>query len=1124
MKKRRDNEKIFLAVLLCGLFSMPLGLFAQEKTKVTLSRKAVTLNEVITEMKKQTSYDFFYSTELSELKQTFDIDVKDKEVRQVLDEILPPLGLEYAVQQNLIIIREKLDKSASKTMSVKGRVFDSQGASLPGVTVVVKGTTLGTSTDTEGRFELDLPAQDNLRLLFSFIGMETQEVAYSEQEELRVVMREDVKEMEEVVVTGMFDRRAESFTGSAVTVTQEQLRAVGNSNVIQSLRNLDPSFRIAENLEIGSNPNAMPEIQLRGQSGFPDLRGEYATNPNQPLFIVDGFEADLTKVIDMDMNRIASVTLLKDAAAKAIYGSKAANGVVVIETKRPEPGELRVTYTGTVTVNLPDMSSYELCNSTEKLQVELNAGLYDYIGYNGVVYWEDPNRQYIYSERYNDLLKETLRGVNTDWKAQPLRNAVGHKHVVYLEGGDEAFQYGIDFSFNNVVGVMKGSGRKTFSGGLTFSYRYKNLLLRDQLEVVYNRGDNSPWGDFSEYTSMNPYFRPYDENGNLIKTYTLYEGSTETNPMWNAMIKTKDMTEYSQFTNNFYAEWRAFEGFKASARIGLTRTDNGAEIFLPATHTDFATYTTDELLNRRGSYTYTDGYSFQLSADVNASYSKYFGNHLLMANAGWTLNDQTTKSMTMKAEGFPNDRLDDIGYARSYAEDSAPTSTESTVRDIGVVAAVNYSYADRYLFEVNFRYDGSSRFAKNNRWGFFPSFSAGWRIDQESFMEDARDWLSNLKLRASWGKLGNQSIGLYQYTPTLVSGVNYLFDNTLTQGYAVAQAVDSEISWETTTITNVALDFGFLNNSLSGSVEFFKKRTDGILRTVNQPSQVGNYTGAVRNVGVVDNTGMEASLSYRNSIGGFNYNVYGNMTYVKNEVVKLGGDEIINGRRITKEGYPIDSYYVYDCIGIFQTQEEVDNNHAFQSAQTAPGDLKFRDVSGNGVIDEDDRIVTGSSVPDFTYSFGLNLNYKGFGLNVFFQGVHGITTYPMHNLVQPYCNGAGVTYDWLEKAWRPDNTDGGYPRLLRSQTGHDNYEKANTFWLRDASYLRLKNVQLSYDFPKKWLKPIRINALKVFVNAENLLTFSDFDIFDPERTLTGNYLWGTYPSVKSFTGGLNVTF
>lgn len=379
MKKKRDNEKFFLAVLLCGLFFMPLGLFAQEKTTVTISKKGVTLKEVIADLKEQTTYDFFYDSGLSALNETFDIDVKDKEVQAVLDEILPPLGLEYAVQRNLIIIREKLTQSVDEPMTIKGKVSDVRGSTMPGVTVLVKGTTIGTSTNVDGRFELSLPRQDKVDLVFSFIGMESQELAYTGQEELEVVMREDLVEMDEVVVTGMFDRRAESFTGSAVTVTQEQLRAVGNTNVIQSLRNLDPSFRIAENLEIGSNPNAMPEIQLRGQSGFPDLRGEYATNPNQPLFIVDGFEADLTKVIDMDMNRIASVTLLKDAAAKAIYGSKAANGVVVIETKRPEPGELRVTYTGTVTVNLPDMSSYELCNSAEKLQVELNAGLYDYI-------------------------------------------------------------------------------------------------------------------------------------------------------------------------------------------------------------------------------------------------------------------------------------------------------------------------------------------------------------------------------------------------------------------------------------------------------------------------------------------------------------------------------------------------------------------------------------------------------------------------------------------------------------------------------------------------------------------------------------------------------------------------
>lgn len=1108
MKKRRDNEKIFLAVLLCGLFSMPLGLFAQEKTKVTLSRKAVTLNEVITEMKKQTSYDFFYSTELSELKQTFDIDVKDKEVRQVLDEILPPLGLEYAVQQNLIIIREKLDKSASKTMSVKGRVFDSQGASLPGVTVVVKGTTLGTSTDTEGRFELDLPAQDNLRLLFSFIGMETQEVAYSEQEELRVVMREDVKEMEEVVVTGMFDRRAESFTGSAVTVTQEQLRAVGNTNVIQSLRNLDPSFRIAENLEIGSNPNAMPEIQLRGQSGFPDLRGEYATNPNQPLFIVDGFEADLTKVIDMDMNRIASVTLLKDAAAKAIYGSKAANGVVVIETKRPEPGELRVTYTGTVTVNLPDMSSYELCNSTEKLQVELNAGLYDYIGYNGVVYWEDPNQQYIYSERYNDLLKETLRGVNTDWKAQPLRNAVGHKHVVYLEGGDEAFQYGIDFSFNNVVGVMKGSGRKTFSGGLTFSYRYKNLLLRDQLEVVYNRGDNSPWGDFSEYTSMNPYFRPYDENGNLIKTYTLYEGSTEINPMWNAMIKTKDMTEYSQFTNNFYAEWRAFEGFKASARIGLTRTDNGAEIFLPATHTDFATYTTDELLNRRGSYTYTDGYSFQLSADVNASYSKYFGNHLLMANAGWTLNDQTTKSMTMKAEGFPNDRLDDIGYARSYAEDSAPTSTESTVRDIGVVAAVNYSYADCYLFDGSIRFSGSSQFGSENRWGKFWSLGLGWNLHHEKFMASA-EWLDQLKIRGSIGFTGSQNFNSYQSQDTWTYYKDNFYDGNV-GAYLMGMAND-RLKWQRKKDTDVGLEFTAFDSRLNIRLDYYNSITDDLLTDVTIPSSTG-FTSYKENLGKVQNQGFEFYVNARvweNREKNGYVNIYVNGTHNTNKIKEISNflasfneeqSETVTNKPITRyeEGQSMTAIWAVPSRGI----------------DPATGKDVFVKKNGRTTFEwnSDDLAVCGDTEAKLYGNFGFNFSYWGFIVNVGMMYELGGQIYNQ-TLVDKVEN-ADLTMNVDRRIFSDRWVQPGDISRFKNIADNTTTQATERF-VEDNNIWTLSTVNVSYDFDRfAVIKKAGFDRLRL-----------SFDMADVARASSVTIERGTsYPFARTFSFSLQAMF
>lgn len=1108
MKKKRDNEKFFLAVLLCGLFFMPLGLFAQEKTTVTISKKGVTLKEVIADLKEQTTYDFFYDSGLSALNETFDIDVKDKEVQAVLDEILPPLGLEYAVQRNLIIIREKLTQSVDEPMTIKGKVSDVRGSTMPGVTVLVKGTTIGTSTNVDGRFELSLPRQDKVDLVFSFIGMESQELTYTGQEELEVVMREDLVEMDEVVVTGMFDRRAESFTGSAVTVTQEQLRAVGNTNVIQSLRNLDPSFRIAENLEIGSNPNAMPEIQLRGQSGFPDLRGEYATNPNQPLFIVDGFEADLTKVIDMDMNRIASVTLLKDAAAKAIYGSKAANGVVVIETKRPEPGELRVTYTGTVSVNLPDMSSYELCNSAEKLQVELNAGLYDYIGYNGVVYWENATQQYVYSERYNDLLKETLRGVDTDWKAQPLRNAVGHKHVVYLEGGDEAFQYGIDFSFNDVAGVMKGSDRKTFSGGLTFSYRYKNLLLRDNLEVVYNRGDNSPWGDFSEYTSMNPYFRPYDENGNLIKTYTLYEGSTETNPMWNAMIKTKDMSEYSQFTNNFYAEWRAFDGFKASARIGLTRTDDGAEVFLPATHTDFATYTTDELLDRRGSYTYTDGYSFQLSADINASYSKYFGNHLLMANAGWTLNDETTKSVTMIAEGFPNDRLDDIGYARSYAEDSAPTSTESTVRDIGVVAAVNYSYADRYLFDGSIRFSGSSQFGSENRWGKFWSLGLGWNLHHEKFMASA-EWLDQLKIRGSIGFTGSQNFNSYQSQDTWTYYKDNFYDGNV-GAYLMGMSND-RLKWQRKKDTDVGLEFTAFDSRLNIRLDYYNSITDDLLTDVTIPSSTG-FTSYKENLGKVQNQGFEFYVNARvweNREKNGYVNIYVNGTHNTNKIKEISNflasfneeqSETVTNKPITRyeEGQSMSAIWAVPSRGI----------------DPATGKDVFVKKNGRTTFEwnSDDLAVCGDTEAKLYGNFGFNFSYWGFIVNVGMMYELGGQIYNQ-TLVDKVEN-ADLTMNVDRRIFSDRWTKPGDISRFKDIADNTTTQATERF-VEDNDIWTLSTVNVSYDFDRfALIKKAGFDRLRL-----------SFDMADVARASSVTIERGTsYPFARSFSFSLQAMF
>ena len=442
---------------------------------MSISGKQMSFREIFLEIQKQTGYTVVYNNQRLDADRKINVDFRKVEVGQILEKVLQGTGLRYEFEDDFIILSLQ-DILPQQGIRISGIVRDTKKNPLPGVTIRLAGTTLGTATDAEGAFVLNL-AESKGTLELSFVGYKSKKVNFSPATRtLQIVMEEEVTEMEEVVVTGMFTRKANSFTGAAQTFNKEEIRRVGNMNVLQSIKNLDPSFRIAESMENGSNPNQKYDITLRGQSGFPDLKGEYSSNPNNPLFIVDGFEQSVTYVMDMDMNRVASVTLLKDAAAKAIYGSKAANGVVVIETVLPEKGKLRVTYTGSMNVQLPDLSSYDLCNAREKLEVEYNAGKYTYFMDNGVNISINPASQYSFDQVYNKYLKEVVAGVDTDWKSIPLRNGIGQKHTVYLEGGDDYFRYGLDVSYNNVAGVMKGSNRNTFMGGVTLSYRYKNLM------------------------------------------------------------------------------------------------------------------------------------------------------------------------------------------------------------------------------------------------------------------------------------------------------------------------------------------------------------------------------------------------------------------------------------------------------------------------------------------------------------------------------------------------------------------------------------------------------------------------------------------------------------------------
>lgn len=537
--------KLTCFLMCCLLFNVQAAVKAQGQT-VSLKLDQVSVAEAIRQLKEQTQLDFFFSNKQVDVDRKVSLDLQDIRLDEALKMLLGE-GYAYEFLDDVVIIKpvEKIELAITvpqKKVTLKGTVHDEDGGLLPGVTVTIKGTSLGTATDVNGKWALDLPDMDNIVLVFSFVGMKTQEVAYKGQQEMNVVLKTDAQEMDEVVVTGIVERKAESFTGAYVAMSNEDLKRVGNQNVFQSLKSLDPSLMIFDNMQWGSDPNKNPEMTLRGASSLDlstddiDLKGTYANDPNAPLFILDGFEASVQKIMDLDMDRVESLTILKDASAKAIYGSRAANGVIVIETKHSTTGDLRVTYTGNISIEAPDLSSYNLTNAAQKLELEKDFGLYD-----ANWYLDDISLKKKYFQKY----KSVVAGVDTDWLAKPLRNAVGTKHSLAVELGGKNLQVMANFSYNNIAGVMKGSSRDTYDGSIQVSYRHKKFNFRNSLDVVSNIAKDSPYGSFSEYALMNPYYSPYDENGLLVENAALSvdgldeDGEFVANPLYNASLNTK---------------------------------------------------------------------------------------------------------------------------------------------------------------------------------------------------------------------------------------------------------------------------------------------------------------------------------------------------------------------------------------------------------------------------------------------------------------------------------------------------------------------------------------------------------------------------------------------------------
>ena len=950
------------------MFAFAIPTYSQKQIKMEV--QDVSLEQVLKELHAQSGYYILYNKQDVQGVKNVSLKVSEASVEDVLKLCLRNTSLQYEIEDQTILISvKKVNNEPEKKESVvlKGVVKDSKGGVLPGVTVMIKGTSVGTATDMDGNYSMNILKQDTVTLIFSFVGMKTKEVKWAGQSELNITLEDEVSEMDEVVVTGIFQRKKESFTGSTATFKKEELKMVGTQNLIQSLKTLDPSFVIMENNDYGSDPNRLPDIEIRGKSSVVGLKEQYDTDPNQPLFILDGFETDLQTVVNLNMDRVQSVTILKDAASTALYGSKAANGVVVIETKQPEPGTFRVSYNGNFSLSIPDLSDYNLMNAREKLEFEQKAGFYK------SDYTYDAQEQLFLDSLYNLHRANVARGVNTYWLSEPLRVALVHKHNIYAEGGDNAVRYGLGVTYNGTDGVMKNSGNDVIGMNFELNYRKGKFRFFNKMSFDYTKKEN-PTVNFSEYAKANPYFEKYDENGNVTRYLEEYytvnrQHYTVENPLYNASLNSYDRQKGMSFINKFNAEYRPVEEVMVRGRISLEKKSEKAEYFLSPEHTSFD----GVAQTQRGSYKSTDYDTWIYDGELTVTYGKLFNDvHQLNAVLGANFRSSELKTEAFEAVGFPVGDFTRPSFATSFPNGGKPDYTETVTRSNSWYLNMGYAFDNRYLFDANIRLDGASVFGSNKRYTETWSVGVAWNIHNESFLQNA-EWMTLLKVRASIGNPGNQNFDAY------ISMNVYKYATSYPNPFGVSAIVSTwgndNLDWQKTIDQNYGIDLAFLNNRLKVTVDYFYKNTDPLLVYVQTPTSTGTSTVPM-NLGKQVSQGLTSTLNYmilqrENMSWNFNFNAR-HITYeyrnIGNALDKFNQENrSSNLVRYYDGGSPSDLWAVRSA-GI----------------DPASGREIFIKKDGTQTFEHDyaDEVVVGNSDPKVEGVIGTSFYYKGFSASI----------------------------------------------------------------------------------------------------------------------------------------------
>lgn len=1128
------GRRLFTKTLLCmriTAFLLLIGTLQVSATgraqTLSLSERNSPLEKIFTRIKAQTGYQFWIEASLLNNAKPVNLQVSNAPLKEVLDRCFEDQPLTYEIVGKVIIVKDRPEPQLPQPPApepfetITGIVVDAKTQErIAGASIIVKGEKKGVSTNDRGEFSIN--AQRGDILVVSYVGYAPQEVRVGNQRSLRVLLEITDASMKDIVVTGMFNRKASSFTGATISFTREELLKVGSVNVLQSLRNLDPAFQMLDNMDLGSDPNTIPNIQLRGQTGLPDLRGEYTTDPNLPLFILDGFETTIQKVLDLDIYRVKSINLLKDAASKAIYGSRAANGVVVIETLRPEAGKLRFSYNTNITLQAPDLSSYNLTNAAEKLEAEVVAGIYS----NSV----SGNSQYLLKQRYEENLRLVQSGVNTDWLSKPLQNGWGQRHSIRMEGGDASFRYGIDLMYNKVTGVMEGSDRKTTTAAIDLTYRVKKLAFNNILTISSNRADNSPWGSFSDYAAMNPYLPYADENGRILKqinTITRPQGGGAAgavaneavyNPAYNSTLHLVDYSKYLDVTNNFSLDWRILPALRLLANFSLTKQVNESHLFLPADHTLFTTseFTGDNAA-RKGRYTKGNGSLDVYSGRLMFNYNKNFGLHYLALNAGGDYTSNATELISNTVEGFPNDRLDFMPLGLQYLVNSRPDGYESTVKDMSGIVSGNYSYDDRYLFDASYRATQSSLYGKDNRWGQFWSAGIGWNIHREKFFSTSGA-IDQWRLRATTGYTGSQNFNSTISKATYV----YYLKNAYTSfgnGANLAGLANPALKWQRKRDVNFGTDLSILKR-VNLRFDYYISTTDGLVTDITLPPSAGFDTYKA-NLGKVENKGFDLRADVRvfsNEAKKASLTFFVLASHNKNTIKEISNalkawnaqqDAISSNNSDTNKRAAVPRVR-------FVEGQSMNAIYAVRSAGIDPATGREVYIKRDGSItytwDAADLVVVGDQMPDISGSFGFNFLYAGWQVNTAFRFQYGgqIYNYTLVNKVENANIYQNVDKRVLTERWRKPGDISFYKDVASNTT-----TQLTSRFVEDYDQLTLGSVNITYDLDR--IAKIRswgFSRLRAGFNMNEVFVLSNVEV---ER--------GTlYPFARNFQFTLQASF